>query len=90
MNEDRTVHAVTREGAEVVRYDRAGKWYIEWPAGTRIPRKHIGINEAVNTAVTHCHKVNLDLPGGSVFDAKVRKLRGFRSNSTIGIGGLND
>lgn len=35
---DRTVHAAT-ENWEVVRYDRAGKWYVEWVGA---PGQHPG------------------------------------------------
>jgi hypothetical protein len=29
---DRTVHADLSDGTQIVRYDRAGKWYAEMPA----------------------------------------------------------
>lgn len=76
-SEDRTVHAVTYDGAEIVRYDRAGKWFIEWPYGSMKPCEHISVMDAARTAVTNSGDVRLDLSGGKIFDAKVRKLRGF-------------
>lgn len=74
---NRTVHAVTYKGVEIVRYDREGKWYLEWPASAMIPARHIGIAEAARTAVEHGCCIHFDQPGGTVFDRKVRKLRGF-------------
>lgn len=80
-NADRTVHATTYGGAQIVRYDRSGKWYIEWPDEVRGPgarrRKLVTIAEAVETAVEYAPGIVFGLPGGSAFDAKVRRKRGF-------------
>jgi len=67
---DRTVHARTSDGGEVVRYDRAGKWYVEWPGRMR-PRRLVTLREAVELAVAG--QPLLGQAGGKSFDAKVRK-----------------
>jgi hypothetical protein len=74
---DRTVHAVTYRGVEIVRYNRAGKWYLEWPATAMVPCRHVGVDEAARTAVEHSGDIRLGLSGGKAFDARVRKIRGF-------------
>jgi hypothetical protein len=65
---DRTVHA-TNPGylTEVVRYNKAGKWYFEEP-GRRRP---LTLLEAVKEAefIAYCNgDVRLGLPGGGAFD----------------------
>jgi hypothetical protein len=79
--DDRTVHAVTYKGVEIVRYDRAGKWYIEWPdevrgVGARM-RSQATLSAAAKMAVEYGQRIIFGLPGGAAFDAKVRRLRGF-------------
>jgi len=71
--QDRMVHAVTYDGVEVVRYDRAGKWYLEG----RFARVPTTLNGAVQTAIKNSGDIRLGLPGGGRFDALVRRLRGF-------------
>ena len=71
MNNDRTVHGLTDDGGEIVRYDRAGKWYFEYRDRKR---RHVTIAEAVQAAAAG--KAVLGRAGGLAFDAKVRKLRG--------------
>jgi hypothetical protein len=72
---DRRVHASCDE-FEVVRYDRAGKWFQEY-RGTRKYRT-IRLREAVRLGVL-CWRgapggnITFDLPGGSAFDREVRK-----------------
>lgn len=70
--DDRTVHA-SNPDEELVRYDRAGKWYVEPVDGSR--RRHVGINEAVRIAVGWSRSGNgvifTGLHGGSMFEAKV-------------------
>lgn len=65
---DRTVHATNAAiRYEVVRYDRAGKWYLEEP-GRRRP---LTLLEAVKEAewIDYCNgDVRLGLPGGGAFD----------------------
>lgn len=75
---DRRVHA-TNADWEVVRYDRAGKWYMEWcgdPDDYRVGVRHrCTVDEAVSAAVRLQMVLHLDLPGGRTFDAKVRAHR---------------
>lgn len=80
---DRTVHATLRnQDAEVVRYDRAGKWYVEPrdPDLRRRKRRHIALNEAVRLTVADgtWHE---KLPGGLTFDARVRNALAERAQS---------
>lgn len=69
---DRTVHARLRNGVEIVRYGRAGKWYTEHPG---MWRRHVSITEAAKmavVAVANGGEVFFGRPGGKAFDAKVR------------------
>ena len=69
---DRTVHAAC-EDFEVVRYDRAGKWYIE-PTDPVRRRKAVAIASAVdhaNRAVQAGGRVWLGLAGGTRFDSLI-------------------
>ncbi len=72
MSDDRTVHA---EGiaAEVVRYDRAGKWYIEPKNGGK--RNHVSVKDAAVFAAVAC-TVHFGLSGGQRFEMLVLKERG--------------
>jgi hypothetical protein len=67
MSEDRTVHAVTAGGGEIVRYDRAGKWYHEH-AGDPRERRAVTFAEAVRIATLPDSTVRRGLPGGARFD----------------------
>jgi hypothetical protein len=69
---DRTIHATTPDGGMIVRYERAGKWYVEWPADRMIPRRAISLREAVRLATQRGAYVYLGQPGGRAFDAKVK------------------
>lgn len=74
---DRRVHASHFEGEEIVRYDRAGKWYIELvePSRDAPARKPVKIAEAVSRAVQLVEQggeVHLGLQGGGMFDAMYR------------------
>lgn len=69
---DRTVHGFTDDGRQVVRYDRAGKWYIEYPEGAGKKRRHVTITEAVRAAISG--RVVYGRPGGLAFEARVRKV----------------
>lgn len=75
---DRRVHAECAT-FEVVRYERAGKWYVESKVKL-VPCEHIGVNEAARRAVDAetvlGGEINLGVPGGKVFDRKVEMLRG--------------
>lgn len=66
---DRTVHAITPHGERIVRFDRAGKWYVEGEHGAR----RISIAEAVDLATHRGSAVFLAKPGGSAFDRAVTK-----------------
>jgi hypothetical protein len=66
---DRTVHAITADGHRIVRYDRAGKWYVEEEFGAR----RISLAEAVDMAARRGSAVFLGKPGGSAFDHEVTK-----------------
>jgi len=77
--DDRRVHA-RAPGIEVVRYDKAGKWYIEMAAdygrrGLPAERIQVGAAEAAETARNLGRRrdgsVYLGLPGGATFDRLV-------------------
>jgi hypothetical protein len=70
MSDDRTVHATTRDGWEIVRYDRASKWYIEHPV--RRQRFAVPLGTAVHHATEEGATTYLGRPGGKRFDRKVR------------------
>ena len=68
---DRTVHAWSENGQELVRYDRAGKWYLEKDGE---PRRLLTLMHAVAyaTRMPDWH-INFGEPGGKRFDAACRK-----------------
>jgi len=70
VNPDRTVHGYTPDGDPIVRYERAGKWFIE-PAGGA--RKPVSLGEAARLA--HAGRHLPHRAGGTRFDAAVGKLR---------------
>lgn len=72
-NDDRRVHVRTRDGREVVRYDRSGKWWIEFPGGER--RFRLKLSDAVSWAFDPGVTVFFGVPGGGAFDAAVRRQR---------------
>lgn len=69
---DRRVHArLAGTHAEVVRYERAGKWYLEYPGGSRY---RLAFSKAVahgRVAKSGGGQVFLGLPGGSKWDEAV-------------------
>lgn len=72
--QDRTVHARLHGDIEIVRYDRAGKWYLE---GGSLRRQEVTLREAALHAkywrdCTENGQVFLGLPGGGRFDQIVR------------------
>jgi hypothetical protein len=75
---DRRVHARYR-GMDVVRYDRAGKWYLE-PTDSRLRRQWVKLGDAVNAAVWGVENLNgvvlYGLSGGAAFDKQVREALG--------------
>lgn len=72
---DRRVHCTIGDGlGEIVRYDRAGRWYYEHYNGLRF---RISLNDAVAYAAIVRPDVNWHegVPGGRIFDARVRSAR---------------
>lgn len=71
---DRRVHAESGE-CQIVRYERAGKWYMEWdPPRLRRP---LTVGDAALAAwrlkrEAPAAVIHFGLPGGQVFDRKVR------------------
>lgn len=68
---DRTVHGKTASGHEIVRYDRAGKWYLEASGD----RRRITLVEAVTFATNPGSTVKYYRSGGRRFDAMVRAVK---------------
>lgn len=72
---DRTVHAAY-DGIEVVRYDRAGKWYLE-PTDPTLKRQQVSIADAVAAARWGKRyangQIHLGRCGGSRFDSLVQQ-----------------
>lgn len=69
---DRRVHA-TYQGMDIVRYDRAGKWYLE-PVDRSLPRQKVTVKEAAAQALwghEHGGSIYLGLQGGTTFDRLV-------------------
>lgn len=69
---NRTVHACYSD-MEIVRYDRAGKWYLE-PRNSTLSRQQVTIKEAVDQAIwaaKHGGQIFFGLHGGSTFDRLV-------------------
>lgn len=71
--DDRTVYGRTQAGDEIVRYDRASKWFIETP-GTRVGRTRVPIGEAARLAVEGVHYDGMS----QSFDREVSKVRSVR------------
>ena len=75
MTDDRTVHAfyesATSTRLEIVRYDRAGKWWMEAGPDDRHPLK---LNEAAWFVARGGFTWIEKQPGGRAFDARVRKM----------------
>lgn len=76
---DRRVHASHPAGEEVVRYDRAGAWYIELvdPSPHAPMRDRVTIKKAVRRALELAEdglgQIHFGLPGGQTFEARVRE-----------------
>ncbi|MFJ2506297.1 hypothetical protein [Microbacterium sp. NPDC087592] len=67
---NRTVHGVSANGHDIVRYDRAGKWYLE-PRNAF--RSKLTVAQAAGHAALGVHRAGL--PGGQAFDAIVARLK---------------
>jgi hypothetical protein len=48
---ERTVAAVLPDGSEIVRYDRAGHYYLEFPPSVETKRRKLSIGAAARLAV---------------------------------------
>lgn len=68
---DRTVHGRTREGYEVVRYSRAGKWFIETSSDTR----QLVTMKVAAKLTAHGGTHVQGLPGGQSFDRVVQSIQ---------------
>lgn len=79
---DRTVHGKTADGAEIARYDRTGKWYIEPATGQR---RHVKISEAAALAAAGTYR--LGLRGGSAFDRHVSSEKARLTAKASGVTG---
>lgn len=72
---DRRIHA-ENDNFHVVRYERAGKWYLETIGHERL--RLLTLDEAVGEALRLERlggKVILKVPGGLAFDRAVRRRR---------------
>jgi hypothetical protein len=69
---DRTVHGRARNGSEIVRYDKAGHWFLEGAYVLRGERVRITLGEAVFLVTRDGAEVFFGLPGGRAFDYKVK------------------
>lgn len=70
---DRTVHARHRDGHEIVRYRKAGKWWLERADGTRAPLQvPTAVSEAADWTATGDATILWDQPGGKLFDSRLR------------------
>lgn len=69
---DRQVHATLLDGSTIVRYDRSGRWYQEWPLERMIPHRPLLIRDAVRLTAGAVH-IHFGLPGGQTFDREVRR-----------------
>lgn len=71
--DDRRAHGTTADGGEIVRYDRAGKWYVEYPDGQ--PRRAVSVGSAALLATRPGAEVRRGVPGGGRFDALIKRMR---------------
>ena len=73
---DRTIHAAAGEWL-IVRYDRAGKWYVEYEPKRDREREHIGVGEAARLAgdweEVAAGTIYFGAKGGTTFDRLIRK-----------------
>lgn len=78
---DRRVHIRLSDGREIVRYDRAGKWYIEYPPRGDGARYALRFADAVSWASMPDAEVFTGLSGGGAFDRAVKDLVAARQQS---------
>ncbi len=68
---DRRVHAEHRTGKQIVRYERAGAWKYCDADGDEM---RISVMDAATYAIHAGWTVHFGIPGGSRFDAEVRRM----------------
>jgi hypothetical protein len=74
MRNDRTVHA--RDGElEIVRYDRAGKWFVEYKPARGRSAYQTNLAGAVGLACSPTAKVFYGKRGGKLFDKRVKQQK---------------
>jgi hypothetical protein len=66
--DDRRVHALMPDESVIVRYERAGKWFREWPSEQMKPRQKLTVNAAATLARQEATNINFGVPGGAQFD----------------------
>lgn len=69
---DRRIHGYSQSGGEIVRYERAGKWYLEY-RDSRLP---CTVEDAALFATAEGAQAFLGVAGGTRFDSLVRRDRG--------------
>lgn len=67
---ERVVHAVSPAGTELVRYDRAGQWYVEEPTGESF---HVQLDGAIAFVVALGTIWYPERPGGGRLRREVWK-----------------
>lgn len=75
MRTDRTVHAEWGD-MKLVRYDKAGKWFIEYDPPRLRSARQIRLHDAALLAlemVRHGGQIMLGKPGGAAFDRSVKR-----------------
>jgi hypothetical protein len=79
---ERIVHAGLADGGAIARYDRAGKWYLEYPEGSGKKRRLLSLKEAVQLAVDNEHLEGAYIAkgryGGLAFGAAVTRAQAAR------------
>jgi len=75
VRDDRTVHAEQPGRFQIVRYDRAGKWWIEYVAASGTVYRAVSLDEAVAYAVEFHDGLihHKGRPGGSAFDRRLAR-----------------
>lgn len=72
----RTIHAELGE-EQVVRYDCAGQWYVEYVPDRYRPRRRLNLQAAVDWALDLAKEggeIHLGRPGGLAFDRRLKAL----------------
>lgn len=67
---ERIVHGTTAEGHEIVRYDRAGKWFVEKADGSR---RRVSVKRAAELATAPGAQAFEGRYGGRLFRVAVRR-----------------